>query len=64
MARETDDDNEKVHFQMDRIAQQNGVWFYMTREGVQRGPFESREDAEDDLSEYIRHSRNMQEFGR
>ena len=54
MSRKTDSDDESVHFQMDRLVQQNGEWYYMTREGEERGPFESREEAEADLIFYIR----------
>jgi len=54
MSRKTDSDDEAVHFQMDRLVQQNGEWYYITREGEERGPFESREDAEGDLIFYIR----------
>jgi len=53
MPRKTDSDDKSVHFQMDRFVQQNGEWFYMTREGEERGPFESKEDAEGDLIFYI-----------
>ena len=63
MARKTDGDSEKVTFQMDRFFQQNGEWFYMTREGDVHGPFASKEDAEGDLIDYIRHCRNMENFG-
>lgn len=63
MSRKTDGEKEKLHFQMDRFVQQNGEWFYMTREGEEHGPFESKEDAEGDLITYIRHRRNMEEFG-
>ena len=54
MSRKTDSDDETVYFQMDRFVQQNGEWYYTTREGEERGPFESREDAEGDLIFYIR----------
>lgn len=54
MHRKTDGDNTPIHFQVDRFVQQNGEWFYMTREGEERGPFESKEDAEGDLIFYIR----------
>jgi len=63
MARKTDGGDEKIHFQMDRFVQQNGEWFYITREGDERGPFESKEDAEGDLIAFVRHRRNMEEFG-
>ncbi len=63
MARMTDGGSEKMYFQMDRFVQQNGEWFYMTREGEERGPFESRGDAEGDTVLYIRHLLNMQGYG-
>ena len=63
MARKTDQDQDKTQFQMDRFVQQNGQWFYITREGEQRGPFEDKEQAEFDLAAYIRHKRNMEEYG-
>ena len=63
MTRKTDSDDEKIHFQVDRFVQQNGEWFYITREGVERGPFESKQDARGDLIAYIRHRRNMEDYG-
>ena len=59
MARITDNKSEKLHFQMDRF----GEWFYITREGAERGPFESRHDAKGDIAVYIRHQLSLQEFG-
>ena len=63
MPRKEDGDDSKLHFQMDRFIQQNGEWFYTTREGEERGPFESRNDAEGDLILYIQHLRKMEGFG-
>ena len=63
MARKTDGKDEKHHFQVKRFVQQNGEWYYITREGDERGPFESKEDAEGDMTAYIRHCLNMEEFG-
>lgn len=62
MARKEDDDS-KLYFQMDRFVQQNDEWFYTTREGEERGPFESKADAEGDLIAYMRHRRKMEDFG-
>ena len=53
----------KTHFQMDRFVQQNGEWFYTTREGEERGPFISKADAEGDLSAYIRSKLHMEQYG-
>jgi len=61
--RKTDSEDEKIHFQMDRLVQLNGEWFYTTREGEERGPFESKDDAEGDMLFYIRHQLKMEEFG-
>ena len=63
MIRRKDNDNRVIHFQMDRFVQQNGEWFYMTREGVQRGPFISKANAEDDMHSYVHHVRNMEKYG-
>lgn len=63
MTRKTDDDQDKAHFQVDRFVQQNGEWFYITREGEQRGPFADKQEAETDLAAYIRHRRNIEEYG-
>ncbi len=63
MSRKTDGKDEKLHFQMERFVQQNGEWFYITREGEEKGPFESKEDAEGDLITYIRHLHDLEGFG-
>lgn len=61
MARKTDSDDKRLHFQTDRFVHQNGEWFYMMRGGEQRGPFLSKELAEADLISHARHLRNMEE---
>ena len=53
MPRKTDDDKQKFHFQTDRFVQQNGEWFYVARDGEERGPFKTKADAESDLIFYI-----------
>ena len=63
MSRKEDGDKSKQFFQVDRFVQQNGEWFYMTREGEERGPFEGKEDAEGDLISYVMHLRKMEGFG-
>jgi len=63
MTRKTDSKDEKLHFQMERFVQQNGQWFYMTREGEEKGPFDSKEDAEGDLIVYIRDRHKLEDFG-
>ena len=63
MIRITDGKNDKFHFQMDRFVQQNGEWFYTTREGEERGPFATKEDAEGDLVAYILELQTLDKFG-
>jgi hypothetical protein len=62
MPRKTDGDDKKFVFQTDRFVQQNGEWFYVTREGSQRGPFQSREEAEADLIFYILECHKKENF--
>ena len=59
MNRQTDNQDEKIHFQTGRSAQQNSEWFYMTRAGMQRGPFRRKEDAEGDLTAFIVYLNDM-----
>ena len=54
MGRKTDSEEDKVHFKADRFFQQNGEWFYLTRDGEERGPFEDKKDANGDLILYLR----------
>lgn len=44
---------DKVHFRAERFQQSNGQWFYLTREGVQSGPYATREDAARELKFYL-----------
>jgi len=60
MARINDTNDEPVHFQTGRFIQQNGEWYYSTRENIERGPFLSKEDACDDLEAYIYHRHNLE----
>ena len=63
MMRRNDTNLEKIHFQTGRFVQQNGEWFYNTREDVERGPFMSLEDARNDLDAYIYHRHNLESLG-
>lgn len=36
-----------------RFMQKDGYWYYTTREGVDIGPFDSRDDAEVGVGEFI-----------
>lgn len=53
MSRKGEKDADTLYFQMDRFMQQNDEWFYTTREGEERGPFKSKDDAEKDLIAYL-----------
>jgi len=57
------DDGDKMHFQMDRFLQQDGEWFYTTREGEERGPFVTKEDAKGDLAAYVLELQNLKKPG-
>jgi hypothetical protein len=41
------------HQRTDRFFQKQGYWYYSTREGVDIGPFDARDDAEDGCMEFI-----------
>ena len=62
MSRKNDNETGKFIFQTDRFVQQNGEWFYMTREGEQRGPFKTKKDAEADLVFYILECHKKENF--
>ena len=63
MVRKDDNKVSLVHFQVDRFVQQNGDWFYATREDVERGPFATKESAKEDLTAYVYHLNNMAQYG-
>ncbi len=63
MPRESDDDDEKLYFQMDRFRQANGEWYYTTRDGDEKGPFESKREAEADLATYVREKLRTDLYG-
>ena len=63
MTRANDTNTQAIHFQTGRFVQQNGEWFYTTREKVERGPFVSKEKARDDLDAYIYHQHNLENLG-
>ena len=43
----------KVPIRSGRFLKKEGYWYYSTREGVDIGPFDSREDAEVGVGEFI-----------
>ena len=63
MVRKDDNKISLAYFQMGRFVQQNGEWFYTTREGVERGPFVTKESAKEDLTAYVYHLKNIEQYG-
>jgi hypothetical protein len=55
MTMRNDDEKDSLHFRSDRIVQENGAFYFATREGTVEGPFRSREQAEVAAAVYIRH---------
>lgn len=43
----------KTWYRSERFMENNGRWFFVTREGTTQGPFDSRWDAEQMLEKYI-----------
>lgn len=48
------DTRDALHFRSDRIACENGLFYFTTREGGSKGPFRSRDQAEIAAGIYIR----------
>ena len=54
-ARRKDDDSaSRTWFRTDRMVQDGGRWFFLTREKTIEGPFNCRADAIDQLEVYIK----------
>ena len=56
--RKDDDPISRTRFRTDRMVQDGGRWFFLTREKTIEGPFDCRADAIDQLEVYIRLARN------
>jgi len=52
--RKDDDPISRTRFRTDRMVQDGGRWFFLTREKTIEGPFDCRADAVDQLEVYIR----------
>lgn len=52
MKRRTDN-HQGVHFRVNRFHRTNGSWFFVTREGANFGPFESKKYAETELEQFL-----------
>ena len=48
------DKHERTHFRSDRFSEENGYWFFYTREGTIEGPSASLTDAKIRLDNYIK----------
>lgn len=46
MTMRRNDTEDKLHFRSDRIACENGLFYFTSREGVKEGPYKSRAQAE------------------
>lgn len=47
-------EGDRTHFRSDRFYQENGKWFFSTRENFMNGPFDSKKEAEAELTLYMR----------
>ena len=52
--RKDDDPNGRSRFRTDRLLEDGGNWYFLTREGTVAGPFECKVDAAEQLEVYIR----------
>lgn len=53
------DSPDTQHFQSDRFFRSDGMWYFVTREGVDFGPFTVRSDGEKALLRYLETQRTM-----
>lgn len=51
-----------THFRTNRYFCISGNWYFSTRENLQIGPFESRDDAEVEMMFFMRHLRENGQF--
>ena len=52
--RADDRDDNRSRFRTDRLVEEGGKWFFLTREGTVEGPFESRINAVERLDLYAK----------
>ncbi len=53
MGQRQDDASERHYFRADRLFMTNGEWYFATREGIDRGPYGSRDEALRALAGFI-----------
>lgn len=63
MGKRSDDHDEKTWFSSDRFFCEEGKWFFTTRENTIEGPYDSRDDAEQELMMYLRQIEERSKFG-
>ena len=63
MSRRTGDPENKAFFRSDRFFCEGNNWYFSTREGTTEGPFESKEDAQQELFLYLRRVSEREKFG-
>lgn len=52
--RKDDDPTSRTRYRTDRVVNDNGKWYFLTREGKVEGPFECQADALEHLEIYVR----------
>lgn len=58
-----DDNDKKTWFRSQRFFTEGSNWYFTTREGTVEGPFESRDEAEQELMMYLRNLKEREKFG-
>ena len=53
--RKEDGPGSRKHFSTDRVVQDDGLWYFYTREGTTEGPYHSRLEAVRTLESFILH---------
>lgn len=56
-------ETEKTWFRTDRFFHTNEAWFFLTREGVEVGPFKSPEAANHGLNRYVEAMKHKETSG-
>lgn len=49
-------EHDRTWLRNERFQCENNRWYYLTREGSQKGPFNSHKDAERELLLFLRHA--------
>jgi hypothetical protein len=57
------DDLKKTWFRSQRFFNEGSQWYFTTRENTIEGPYESRDEADQELMMYLRGVRERENFG-